>query len=468
MRIPHLLTLVIGLWALPVITIAQGSEVFKDGLRVRLNPEGDAFVRFLLWNQIWARSMENNPGTLMNGVPVDNTIDIGIRRARLMMFAQISPRYRIIFHAGINNQTFSTGGVPNGGVTGNGGGATTGKKPGVFVHDAWNEYDIVPVVAQEGGRIQPFSLTAGIGLHYWNSVSRMTSASTLNFLTIDAPIFNWFTIEQSDQFARQFGLFVKGKAGRLDYRLHLNKPFATNADPVASTLPVAVDNNGVSKAAYGGYFMYQFMGQENNLLPFTVGSYLGTQRIFNLGAGFYQQQEGTRSALIQGADTIVQRHDINVLGLDVFADLPFGGEKNMAVTAYSVLYLHDWGPRYYRTVAIMNPGTPDPEFTGQRSETGAGNARPMLGTGNIWYTQAGLLLPKFKNAKVRLQPFVAYTLQDLEALNETMSSFDAGMNILLDGHHAKLTFQYRDRPLVVGGKSVGTLGEFILQAQVYL
>jgi hypothetical protein len=450
----------------PLSLMGQGSEIFKDGLRVKLNEDG--FVRFLLWNQIWARSMQNNPGTLMNGVPVDNTIDIGIRRSRFLMFAQVSPRYRIIFHAGINNQTFTTGGVPNGGVTGNGGEFTSGKKPQVFVHDAWNEYDIIPEVDQEDGGIQPFSLTAGIGLHYWNSVSRMTSGSTLNFLAIDAPIFNWFTIEQSDQFARQFGLFLKGKAGRLDYRLHLNKPFATNADPVASRLPIAVDNNGVSKAAYGGYFMYQFKDQETNLLPFTVGSYLGTQRVFNLGAGFYRQQDGTRSALIQGTDTIMQRHDINVLGLDVFADLPFGGEKNMAVTAYSVLYLHDWGPRYYRTVGIMNPGTPDPEFTGQRSETGAGNARPMLGTGNIWYTQAGLLLPKFNDAKVRLQPFVAYTLQDLEALNETMTSFDAGMNILLDGHHAKITFQYRDRPLVVGGKSAGTLGEFIVQAQVYL
>ncbi|MBL7962856.1 MAG: porin [Flavobacteriales bacterium] len=454
--------------AAPLTLLGQGSDIFKDGLRVRLNDQDDAFVRFLLWNQIWARYLETNPGTQVNGTPVNSMFDIGIRRARLLMYAQVSPRYRIIFHAGINNQTFATGGVPNGGVTGNGGDFTSGKKPQVFVHDAWNEYDIVPEVKQPDGRIQPFSLTAGVGLHYWNSVSRMTNGSTVNFLAIDAPIFNWFTIEQSDQFARQFGLFLKGRVGRLDYRMHLNKPFATNAEPVASARPVAVDNNGAGKAAYGGYFMYQFMDLENNLMPYTVGTYLGTQRVFNIGAGIYSQQAGTRSAVVQSTDTIIQQHDIRVLGLDVFADLPFGGEKNMAVTAYSVLYLHDWGPRYFRTVGIMNPGAPDPEFTGQRSETGAGNARPMLGTGNIWYTQAGLLLPKWNNSKVRYQPFVAYTMQDLEALEEPMGSFDAGFNILLDGHHAKLTFQYRDRPMVVGGKSAGTLGEFILQAQVYL
>lgn len=448
--------------------MAQGDDIVKDGLRLKLNEGDDAFVRILLWNQIWARSMENNPGTLMNGEAVGTTMDVGLRRSRLLMFAQLSPRYRAIFHIGINNQTFATGGVPNGGVTGNGGDVTLGKKPQVFVHDAWNEYDIVPAKDQADGSIQPFSMTAGIGLHYWNSVSRMTSGSTVNFLAIDAPIFNWFTIEQSDQFVRQFGMFLKGKAGKLDYRVHLNKPFATNATPVASRMPTAVDNNGASKAAVGGYFMYQFKDQENNLMPFTVGSYLGTKQVFNVGAGFYRQAEGTRSALIQNTDTIIQKHDINVLGLDVFADLPFGGEKNMALTAYSVFYLHDFGPRYYRTVGVMNPGTPDPEFAGQRSETGAGNARPLLGTGNIWYTQAGVLLPKGLIKAMRIQPFMAYTIQSIDALNESIGSIDAGMNLLFDGHHAKLTFQYRSRPMVVDGRSAGSLGEFLMQAQVYL
>jgi hypothetical protein len=31
----------------------------------------------------------------------------------------------------------------------------------------------------------------GGGLHYYMGLSRATMASTLNFLTIDAPIFNW-------------------------------------------------------------------------------------------------------------------------------------------------------------------------------------------------------------------------------------------------------------------------------------
>ena len=95
----------------------------------------------------------------------------------------------------------------------------------------------------------------------------MTSASTLNFLAVDAPIFNWLLIENSDQFARLFGIYAKGKLGKLEYRLNYSKPFVTNVLlPTSGTalsgtvvvqngLPnVAVDNNGVSKMSYGSYF----------------------------------------------------------------------------------------------------------------------------------------------------------------------------------------------------------------------
>ena len=57
----------------------------------------------------------------------------------------------------------------------------------------------------------------GAGLHYWNGVSRLSSQSTLNFMTLDAPIFNWTNIEATDQFARQFGIYAKGQLDRLDY-----------------------------------------------------------------------------------------------------------------------------------------------------------------------------------------------------------------------------------------------------------
>lgn len=458
------------------LSYAQGSENYGSGLKVNIKPDGSSYIRFIVWNQIWGSVIENNPGTMVNGTPENVTYDLGIRRARFLAFAQITPRYLILTHMGINNQTFVNGGVPNGGITGNGGAFTSGKKPGLYFHDAWNEYAIFPAKNPETGKINKSTLYLGSGLHYWHGISRMTSASTLNFLAIDAPIFNWPTIELSDQFARYFGIYAKGKlAEKIDYRFNLSHPFSTNLNPPIvngeKVLNTAVDNNLSNGNTWikAGYVMYQFMEQESNLLPFTVGTYIGTKKVFNVGVGFQNQPKGTISyALNTNADTITQRHDINMFAADVFADIPFGGEKNMAVTAYSVYYLHNWGPNYSRSVGIMNVGVLDPSFTGKVAQSGAGDTRPLLGTGGIWYTQAGLLLPKGISKKVRLQPFAAYTMQDLEVFSKPASAYDAGMNFFIDGHHAKVTLQYSSRPLIFGGVPEGRRGEFLIQTQIYL
>lgn len=455
-------------------TQGQGSENYGSGLRLNLKPDGSSYVRFIIWNQIWARGIENNPGTMVNGTPSEFSYDIGIRRARMLAYAQVSPRYLILTHFGINNQTFTNGGVPNGGVTGNGGNYTSGKKPGLFFHDVWNEYAVVPSKNPTTGEVNNFNLYAGFGLHYWHGLSRMTSASTLNFLMIDAPIFNWPTIELSDQFARQFGTYVKGEWGKLSYRANLNKPFTTlSAPPViagAKVLDVAVDNNATNKWSTGAYAFWQFFDKESIVLPFMVGTYVGTKRVLNIGAGFYRSPEGTNSYRLNApGDTSLARHDIGLYALDVFADMPLGAAKKYAITAYSVFYSHNWGPNYYRTVGIMNEGNIDPNFTGTRSQSGAGNARPLLGTGNIWYTQAGLLLPKgLLTNKVRFQPFASYTRHDLDALVGAAHSYDAGLNCFLDGHHAKFTFQYSSRPLIVNNAASGRRGEFLLQTQIFL
>ena len=458
--------------AIQPLAHGQGSADYGSGLKVNLNPEGTKYVRFIIWNQFWFRSTEMNPGTLVNGVPTENLTDIGARRIRALAFAQISPRYLIMTHVGINNQTFVNGGAA--GATGTGG-YGQGKKPGIFFHDIWNEYAVTPSGKNADGTPVKNTLYIGAGLHYWHGISRMTSASTLNFLAVDAPIFNWPLIENSDQFARLFGIYAKGKVGKLEYRVNYNKPFATNvAIPTSGTAntpvpDIAVDNNGISKMSYGGYFEYQFLDSEANVLPFKVGSYVGTKRVFNIGAGFYSQPEGTRSS----GGGQVRKHNINLYAVDIFADLPFGNkEKNMAVTAYSTFYRYDFGPNYLRNLGIMNPGTADPntDFNGKRALAGPGNARAFLGTGNIWYTQAGLLLPKAnEKPKMRIQPFAAYTMKDLDALGKTGNFYDIGCNFYLDGHHAKITPQYSLRPVYTDRNTISeNKGEFILQAQIYL
>ncbi|MBC6491103.1 porin [Flavihumibacter stibioxidans] len=442
---------------------AQGGANYGPGLRININEDGSRYLRMIFWGQIWARSSEQNPGTVINSDPAKNALDIGARRLRLLAMAQISPRYLIVMHAGINNQSFVIGGASGSAGTG---GYGQGKKPQLFFHDVFNEYAILPSINPKTLKPNRNSLYLGAGLHYWWGLSRMTSASTLNFLMIDAPVFNWPLIENSDQFARQYGIYIKGALGKLHYQMHLNKPFATNLAP-ASGGP-AIDNNGNSKAAIGGYYDLQLFDQEANTLPYRVGSYIGSKKVLNIGAGFYHNKDGTRSIT---SDAITRKHNISLQALDVFADIPVGDKaKNMAVTAYSVFYNYDFGPDYLRSVGIMNTGAVDPQFTGTKTLEGPGNNRIMMGTGNIWYTQAGLLLPKGKSGKLRVQPMAAYTLKNLEALNQSGHYYDIGSNFFLDGHHSRITLQYSSRPLYhpTSKKVMERAGELLLQFQVYL
>ncbi len=452
----------IGLALISSSLYSQGSPDYGNGLKLNLNPEGDKYVRFILWNQIWLRNTEMNPGTMVSDEATKNSWNIGNRRLRALAYAQITKRYMVLMHFGINNQTFINGG--GSGSTGTGG-YGNGKKPQMFFHDAWNEYAVV--LPGEAGK---FSLSLGAGLHYYMGLSRMTMASTLNFLTVDSPIFTWPLIDNSDQFARQMGMFAKGKYGKFEYRFSLNKPFATNLAPVDVTNPaarVAVDNNGNPEFSKAGYVEYQFLDSESNLLPFKVGSYLGTKKVFNLGAGFYHQKDGTRTSV----NSQIEKHDIALYAIDAFADLPIGNAKNkMALSAYAGFYNYNFGPNYLRNLGIMNVGSNDPNFIGDKAIAGAGNLQPMIGSGNIYYLQAGLLLPSNADKpKIRIQPFAAYTNKNFKALENSSSQFDIGANWFIDGHHAKLTTQYSTRPTYTSASAEPkSKGEFILQFQIYL
>lgn len=436
-------------------------------LTLKLSDDGTKFIRFLFWNQLWARVTENNPGTLdIAGNPQSTSLDIGIRRARILAYAEVSPRFMILSHLGINNQTFANGGVPGGGATGNPGnlpvavepetgvGTAIGisaKKPQLFFHDIWTEFKVTD------------ALYLGTGLHYWNGISRMTSHSTLNFMAVDAPIFNWPLIELTDQFARQFGFYAKGKLGKIDYRLALNKPFAIGAGgryDEANSRPVAgnvLNDNWATQ----GYINYQFLDQENNKLPYFVGSYLGTKSVFNIGAGWHHHPQATNSRTASGA---IQTHDMTLFGLDTFLDLPLNTASGTALTSYVVYYHYDFGPNYMRNIGIMNVG-----FGAGSSQNGPGNAQPTIGTGKIFYTQNGLLLPKsWLGENGRLQAFGALTHKNFEYFEEGSWQYDLGMNYYINSHQAKITLQYSQRPLFENFRQHGSAGEFILQTQIFL
>ncbi|MCC5937791.1 MAG: porin [Lunatimonas sp.] len=469
-----LLTLLLY-WKLPASSQAQDTLTLESGptiaqrefvdhtyrpLTLKLTEDGSKYIRFLFWNQLWARATQNNPGTQgVEGNLAGRSSDVGLRRARVLAYAEISPKFLILTHWGINNQTFTNGGIPAGGFTGNAQAISpdenilvSSKKPALFFHDIWTEYKITD------------QLYWGMGLHYWNGISRMTSASTLNFMTLDAPIFNWPLIDLTDQFGRQFGFYAKGQVGKIDYRLAYNKPYSvgsggsfeeTTQRPIAAN---TINDNWASQ----GYLAYQFLDKENNKLPYFVGTYLGTKSVLNLGGGWHHHPGATSSRDSSGNLT---RHDIRLMALDAFLDVPVNKVSGTALTVYSVYYNYDFGPNYIRNVGVMNVG-----MGAGSSQNGPGNAQPTIGTGKIWYTQAGYLLPEkvLGEDKGRLQPFGAYTIKNFDYFEQSTHQFDLGMNYFINSHQAKITLQYSQRPVFENYRKNGTAGELILQTQIFL
>lgn len=433
-------------------------------LTLKLSDDGSKYVRFIMWHQFWATFTENNPGTKdVNGNLIDGTngakawsSDLALRRSRFLAYAQISPRAMILTHWGINNQSFINGGANAGANLSSAGASNAAKRPQLYVHDAWTEYEVVKN-----------KLSIGAGLHYWNGVSRLSSHSTLNFMTLDAPIFNWQNIEATDQFARQFGIYAKGQLGRLDYRLALNKPFANGATPTA------VAKNGIAvnvlneNWATSGYVNWMFWDKESNKLPFYAGSYLGGKKVLNVGAGFYNHKGASLMKSSDGRDSSYQKH--LALGADVFLDMPVNKAKGTALSVLATYYNFDYGDKYLRNIGILNLHTAAPPTS--ESWAGGGNAQPTIGTGSIFYVQAGYQLPKLKNGTA-FMPYMTVTHKNFDRLKDASTQFGLGLNYFVTGHNAKITLEYQTRPTYkLDGSDIvrtGYKGELILQTHIFL
>lgn len=448
---------------------AQGSSIYGSGLRVNLDTTGKKYFRFIVWNQFWARYQQFNEGSAVNGEPAKDHLDLLLRRSRFLIFGQLSSENLLMFHIGINNQTFNSGGAP-GEPTG------PGKKPQLFIHDAWYEQHIT-------GK----ELYVGMGLSYWNGISRSTNASTLNFLAIDAPIFNWPTIDGSDEFARQFAIYAKGKIDKLDYRIALSQPFIPGAGltGLSAAPKVASYSPRNNTKAVQGYLNWQFLDQESNLLPFMVGTYIGTKTVFNIGAGFYYHPDAMwyRNTAAPGDSAFANQA---LFAVDAFLDYPFGeGDNKMAVTAYGVFYSYNSGPNYVRNIGIASvAGLATGAAAVPANFNGAGSAYPTVGTGSIIYVQAGLLLPPNVPGVGKLQPYAAFTYTKFDRIKDAGAILEGGVNWFLEGHHAKLTLHYRNYPFYkqqVAGTGVTFTGpdglpevtldsrrsELILQSMIY-
>jgi hypothetical protein len=446
---------------------AQGTDGYGAGIKVALDTTGKKYIRILNWHQVWVRHNENNPGSTVNGTPEESQWDMGLRRSRFLLHTQINPNFMLVTHFGINNANQISGGANGQGASG-----ADGKKPQLFMHDAYVEH-----------RVYKDMLWLGAGLQYNIGPSRLSSASTLNFLGLDSPIFSWQNIEATDQFARQYGIFAKGqilKDKRLDYRVSLNFPFAIAKGAALSALDTVAANNGRTSTsyhaggqphvAYTGYFKYQFWDIESNVLPFQVGTYIGTKKVFNIGAGFYQHKDAMWSAMANTADTVMASQLF--LSADAFLDVPIG--KKYALTAYTSYTYADMGENYIRNIGLMNPA--NGVISAQATFNGSGNAVPTIGTGSVFFAQAGLALPKIKKIG-RFQPYASLLMANYERIADKVLIPDVGFNWFLAGHSAKITVNYRPRPVFTydtpGQKwsdihMTDRKNELTIQFQVYL
>ncbi len=466
---------------------AQGSDHYGSGVVVKLNEGGSKYFRFITWSQVWTRYIEHNPGSFIDAAGTASSWDIGLRRSRMLVLGKLSEDVLIVSHFGINNQTISTGGV---GAPGRKSAAENpnddGKKPQLFLHDAFVEFRVTG-----GAKPTDDGLFIGTGLNYCNGLSRMSCASTLNIMTVDAPIFNWTNIDAADQFGRYMGIYAKGKVAGFDYQLTYDMPFrypvgsaftaiATDSATIVKTASQVVSNYSARNVngMFAAYAAYELFEKENRTLPYTVGSYVGTKKVLNVGAGFQYQPDGMWTATGTALDSgRIKRDTADVamkhVAVDVFLDLPLRTDKDPdAITAYAVYYMLNYGKNYVRNIGIMNPAT---SATSGQSFNGSGNAMPLLGTGSIFYTQVGYVLPGrygiFSDgafSKMRIQPYVALTHSNFEGLKDPYTMPEAGLNLYLDGHNAKITIHYKARPVYDASKALMySSPEVITQAMVY-
>ncbi|MDX5325193.1 MAG: porin [Bacteroidota bacterium] len=411
-----ILSLLMVSWVVGVMAQDRPPSEYGSGLKVDLNESGSKYFRLITWHQFWLKGQDNAEG--------DFSVTPSLRRSRFLMYAQLDDRFLILTHFGLNN--LSPAGMDPVGYS---------PQAQLFMHDAWVEYKV--------GK----ALAIGGGLHYWNGISRLNNQSTLNILPIDNPRMAWTTIGTTDQFARHLGVYAKGKLGKLDYRVAWNKAMTNSLDQqrglslnenVAVYRGAALLGPAEAGNIYQGYFMWQFLDQESNKLPYLVGSYLGTKRVFNVGAGFFFHQNGTVNLASLGSQDTLVGNNVLLFAVDAFLDLPFGDKGSL--TAYLGYYNNDFGPNY--------------QLTGTSQE---------IATGQNIYTQVGYLLPSF-TGHGRLQPYFTYQNRRIDALDGSADQFGIGANWLINEHNAKISMEYNQNNAVNGTST----NYFLIQGTIFL
>jgi len=393
------------LTTLLLMTFVLGTVISQDSsppeedhsykpLTLKLNDSGSKYLRFIMWHQLWVTS---------NNLSDDNSnlsFSSSIRRSRFLAFSQISSRFMILTHFGLNS--LNAGNLTSLGSNGN--------SPQLFLHGAWGELKLND------------NLYMGAGLHYWKGMTRLANQSTLNFMTLDQsrPFNAWHSLGITDQFARHLGIYLKGAKGKFEYRFAWNTAgrsplgggkdysdvFSAAGTP-ASTLTYTgastLDSDGGAKgnSLYEGYVKYNFFDNESTKLPYYVGTYLGKKKVLAVGAGFFMHPNGMYN-------TATNSHEsVSHFAVDAFLDMPTSGG---AINAYAAFQSFNYGDNY-----ISRWG----------------------GTGSALYAQLGYYM-----SSAKIMPYVGISSSNYQAADDPIGALNLGVNYFINGHNCKVTAEY--------------------------
>ncbi len=406
-----------GLLLLGATTSVAQNKPDRD-IKMSLNDDGSHYIKLTFTAQVWARYNENNPGTTVFGFEKDQLVDIGLRRVRTQFFGKIHDKIFFYTQLGINNFN-----------------AIASRKAPIFFHDVLAEYSITPR-----------SIQVGMGLTAWTGFARFSSPAVASIMGYDAPLFEQSTNDANDQFLRKLSIYAKGKLGKLDYRFIVSDPFAVQNSSVVKPIGINSDfSYKPTKLQTSSYIMYQFLDEESNLTPYLTGTYLGKKKILNIGAG-YQYQSDAMWHWSDGISKDTVYENMFHYAVDLFYDHPLGS-KGSAISIYTA-YMHmGFGKNYIRNLGVMNPA--DGVLSNTQTVNGAGNAFPMMGTGNILFAQFGYLLPYSvlgeKHGQLQLYTMLMYS--NFDRLKQPVATYDLGLNWYIDGYRSKLSLNYQNRPV---------------------
>ena len=379
---------------------SQGSPDYKGGLKIKFDEDGKKYLRLISWAQVQAT---------FNGDVPDNAskTSFNLRRARVLMFSQITPKFLILTHFGLNSLSAQN-------LTANPN-SQQNNRSDIFLHGAWGEY-----------MLKDKELYVGAGLHYWNGISRLSSQSTLNFMTMDNPgsgladarLFPWANITTSDQFARSMGFYAKGTVGIFAYRASVNNSRRNVGTLSANAPSFQVLGNGKDWNVQG-YASVNLLDAESNKLPYFVGTYMGKKRVLNIGAGFHYQPNAIKTGTETASSTTFSSEEaLSRFAADIFYDSPVG-ESGAAINAYGAYYHNQYG-----------------------SNDTFSSGGLVAGSGDIYYGQVGFLLSNKTKSGNQFMPYATYSVQNIKNTPNLSNDLGLGINWFIKGHNAKITYEY--------------------------